>query len=92
MSAVIWVRRGKHRPASANAGGSMLIQATVPTALGLFFTPWLLDCALIAAAGATRVAILLMFVCFRRGRGSRALWAPTALLYAAFGAIVLAWT
>lgn len=38
MSAVIWVRRGKHRPASANAGGSMLIQATVPTALGLFFT------------------------------------------------------
>ena len=92
MNAVIWVRHGKHQLALANISGSMMIQATVPTALGLFFTPWLFDHSLIVAAGATFVAILLMFVCFRRGHGSRALLASMALFYAAFGAIALAWT
>jgi cation:H+ antiporter len=38
MNAVIWVRQGKYRLALANISGAMMIQATIPTALGLFFT------------------------------------------------------
>ena len=91
MNAVIWVRQGKHRLALANISGSMMIQATVPTALGLFFTPWLLDRSLLVAAGATFAAILMMFLCFRRGFGSRALLASVALFYLAFALIALVW-
>lgn len=91
MNAVIWVRQGKHRLALANISGSMMIQATVPTALGLFFTPWLFDRSLLVAAGATFAAIALMFVFFRRGIGSRALLASMALFYLAFALIVLVW-
>lgn len=91
MNAVIWVRQGKHRLALANISGSMMIQATVPTALGLFFTPWLFDRSLIVAAVATFAAVLLMFASFRRGRGSRALLASMLLFYVAFALIALVW-
>ena len=40
MNALIWVRQGKERLALANISGAMMIQATMPTAFGLFFTPW----------------------------------------------------
>ncbi len=46
LNAVIWVRQGKHRLALANISGAMMIQATVPSAFGLFFTAWLFDGAL----------------------------------------------
>src|SRR5258708_27870025 len=36
MNAIIWIRQGKHRLALANISGAMMIQATIPTALGLF--------------------------------------------------------
>ncbi|TAN02577.1 MAG: sodium:calcium antiporter [Rhodanobacteraceae bacterium] len=91
MNAVIWVRQGKHRLALANISGSMMIQATVPTALGLFFTPWLFDRSLLIAAGATFAAILVMFLCLRRGRGSRVLLASMALFYVAFALVALVW-
>jgi cation:H+ antiporter len=91
MNAVIWVRQGKHRLALANISGSMMIQATVPTALGLFFTPWLFDRSLLVAAGATFAAILLMFWFFRRGRGSRMLLVSMALFYVAFVLVALVW-
>jgi cation:H+ antiporter len=58
MNAVIWIRQGKHRLALANISGSMMIQATVPTALGLFFTPWLFDSALTLAAAITAATVL----------------------------------
>ncbi len=35
MNAIIWVRQGKERLALANISGAMMIQATVPTAVGL---------------------------------------------------------
>ena len=89
MNAVIWVRQGKHRLALANISGSMMIQATVPTALGLFFTPWVFDRSLVVAAVVTFAAILLMFLFFRQGRGSRALLTSALLFYLAFAVITL---
>jgi Ca2+/Na+ antiporter len=46
MNALIWVRQGKERLALANISGAMMVQATVPSALGLFFTPWVFDAPL----------------------------------------------
>lgn len=84
LNAIIWVRQGKHRLALANISGAMMIQATVPTAFGLFFTPWVFDESLIVAAGITLCAVLTLFMAFRCGFISRKLLATMALLYIAF--------
>ena len=90
MNAIIWVRQGKHRLALANISGAMMIQATIPTALGLFFTPWLLGTPLLIAAGTTVLAVAIMFLTFRQGKASRGVLAAMGLLYLAFiGAIIL---
>jgi cation:H+ antiporter len=90
LNAIIWVRQGKHRLALANISGAMMIQATVPTAFGLFFTPWILDRSLLVGAGVTAIAVAAMFMAFRRGFISRAFLAAMAGFYVLFGAIVLA--
>ena len=90
MNAIIWVRQGKHRLALANISGAMMIQATVPTAFGLFFTPWLLDRSLLLAAAVTTVAVGVMFVAFRCGLISRRLLAAMGLFYALFAALLVA--
>jgi cation:H+ antiporter len=89
MNAIIWVRQGKHRLALANISGAMMIQATVPTAFGLFFTPWLLDRSLILAGGITGVAVAVMCVSFRRGVISRGFLATMALFYGLFAALLV---
>lgn len=66
LNAFIWVRQGKDRLALANISGAMMIQATIPTSLCLFFTPWLLDRQLLLAGGATMLAILYLIPLFRR--------------------------
>jgi cation:H+ antiporter len=88
LNAIIWVRQGKHRLALANISGAMMIQATVPTALGLFFTPWILDRSLLVGAGVTALAVLAMFLAFRRGMISRVFLAAMAGFYVLFAAIV----
>lgn len=89
MNALIWVRQGKERLALANISGAMMIQATVPTAFGLFFTPWLLGRELLIAAVVTMVAVAALFAMFRRGSvGARTL-ATVALLYAVFALAII---
>ncbi|MDB5416833.1 MAG: putative Ca2+/Na+ antiporter [Phenylobacterium sp.] len=90
MNAIIWVRQGKHRLALANISGAMMIQATVPTAFGLFFTPWLLDRSLLLAAAVTTVAVAAMFIAFRRGVISRWLLAAMGLFYVLFAGLLVA--
>ena len=90
LNAIIWVRQGKYRLALANISGAMMIQATVPTALGLFFTPWLLDESLILGAAVTMLAVGAMFFAFRRGMISRILLASMALFYVAFAILLFA--
>jgi len=66
LNALIWIRQGKDRLALANISGSMMIQATIPTSFCLFFTPWMLDRALVMAGVATAVSIAYLIVLFRR--------------------------
>lgn len=89
LNAIIWVRQGKHRLALANISGAMMIQATVPTAFGLFFTPWVLDPALLIGAGVTALAVLAMYIAFHKGFISRGFLAAMAGFYGLFAALVL---
>jgi cation:H+ antiporter len=90
MNAVIWVRQGKERLALANISGAMMIQATVPTAFGLFWTPWLLQAPLLAAAGITVLSILYLQWIFRSSAVHARALVRVAWLYLVFGAIVVA--
>jgi cation:H+ antiporter len=90
MNAIIWVRQGKHRLALANISGSMMIQATVPTAFGLFFTPWRLDPPLILGAAITILAIVCMSVAFARGLVSRRFLTAMAGFYVLFAGLLVA--
>jgi len=66
LNAVIWVRQGKTELALGNISGAMMIQATVPSALGIFFTPWLLGAPLLWGAAITMVAIVAMLLLLKR--------------------------
>src|SRR5712672_814573 len=89
MNAVIWVRQGKERLALANISGAMMIQATVPSALGILFTPWRFDHSLLAAGIITGVAVAALWAMFHRGRVSSWALMPLAMLYGVFALIVI---
>lgn len=90
MNALIWVRQGKERLALANISGAMMIQATVPSALALFATPWMFDAPLIAAGVVTSVAIVYLWRLFHRGDVDGRRLVPVGLLYAVF-ALYVGW-
>ncbi|ARP87663.1 sodium:calcium antiporter [Bordetella genomosp. 9] len=88
MNAIIWVRQGKERLALANISGAMMIQATIPSALGIFLTPWLLDGTLIAAGLFTMLSIAVLWLRFRRQTMSLGTLSAVGGLYALFAGYV----
>jgi cation:H+ antiporter len=88
MNALIWVRQGKERLALANISGAMMIQATIPSALAIFATPWMFDKPLIVAGVITTIAIVYLWWLFRRGQVDGRKLAPVGLLYGVFAACV----
>jgi cation:H+ antiporter len=68
MNAVIWVRQGKANLALANISGSMMIQATVPSAIGIGFTSWKFDTPLMLAGFATLASVTYLLWVMKRGR------------------------
>lgn len=90
LNALIWVRQGKERLALANISGAMMIQATIPSSLAIFATPWLFDTPLIVAGVLTAVAIVYLWWLFHRGRVDARSLLPAGLLYGVFAAFV-AW-
>jgi cation:H+ antiporter len=89
LNAVIWIRQGKVRLALANISGAMMIQATVPTAFGLFATPWVLDPALVLAGAVTLLSVSILFFAFWRGWITRTYLALMSLAYVAFATVTL---
>ncbi len=53
MNSIVWVRQGKTNLALANVSGAMMIQATIPAAFGMFFTPWIFEKPIMIAAMVT---------------------------------------
>ena len=77
LNAVIWVRQGKEALALGNISGAMMIQATVPSAFGLFFTPWLFDSHLIWAGVVTLLSVFGLYFALSKDRFS-----PKRLIFA----------
>jgi cation:H+ antiporter len=65
MNAIIWARQGKTGLALANISGAMMIQATVPSGLGLLFTDWRFDGALVWSGIITMIAIAYLLATLR---------------------------
>jgi cation:H+ antiporter len=86
MNAIIWVRQGKTQLALANISGAMMIQATVPSGLGLLFTDWRLDHALLWSGAVTMAAITYLLVTMRANKLTPTRLAMAALLYLIFAA------
>jgi cation:H+ antiporter len=86
MNAIIWVRQGKTQLALANISGAMMIQATVPSGLGLLFTDWRLDHALLWSGAITMAAITYLLATLRANKLTPTRLALAALLYLVFAA------
>ena len=86
MNAIIWVRQGKTQLALANISGAMMIQATVPSGIGVLFTPWLFDATLIVAGIATMASVGYLLWLLRTGRLTPGRLTAAAGFYAAFAA------
>lgn len=89
INALIWVRQGKERLALGNISGAMMIQATVPSALGIMFTPWIFDSYLTLAAIMTVVSILFLWFLLRKHKLSAGRLSIAALFYVVFAIGVL---
>ncbi|MEV5007354.1 sodium:calcium antiporter [Streptomyces sp. NPDC055692] len=84
MNAVIWVRQGKTKLALANISGAMMIQATVPSGLGLLFTRWHFDAALLWSGLITMAAIVYLLLTMRGDKLTPARLAVAAGFYVLF--------
>ncbi|MER7788452.1 sodium:calcium antiporter [Streptomyces sp. NPDC097640] len=84
MNAVIWVRQGKTKLALANISGAMMIQATVPSGIGLLFTKWHFDDALLWSGIITMAAIVYLLLTMRAHKLTAARLAVAAGFYGIF--------
>jgi cation:H+ antiporter len=91
MNAIIWVRQGKTPLALANISGAMMIQATVPSGIGLLGTPWRFDTPLVLAGAATLLSVVYLLALFRTGRATPGRLTVAAVFYVLF-AVALAIT
>jgi cation:H+ antiporter len=89
MNAIIWVRQGKTPLALANISGAMMIQATVPSGLGLLFTPWRFNTALLISGIATMIAIVYLLALLRSGKFTAKTLSFAATAYLAFAAFLI---
>lgn len=89
LNALIWVRQGKAALALANLSGAMMIQATIPSAIGLAFTPWLFDTPLLLAGLATLASVTYLRQVMLSARPSAGRLMGAAGFYLAF-AVALA--
>lgn len=90
LNALIWVRQGRVRLALANISGSMMIQATIPAALGIYCTGWQFDSPLIISAIVTLAAIAFLWTVFSAATVRPLVLSAVVVLYAVFAGSV-AW-
>ena len=85
FNSVLWIRRRKDTLALGNISGAMVFQSCIPVAVGLWFTPWILNTAAIASAVVAIGAGLLLQVFLRTGNSlSGRELTSLGIFYAAF--------
>src|SRR3954454_5865796 len=68
MNAIIWVRQGMTHLALRNISGAMMVQPTVPSGLGILFTPWRFDGPLVLSGVVTMAAMVFLLAALRSDR------------------------
>lgn len=86
MNAIIWVRQGKTQLALANISGAMMIQATIPSGIGILFTSWTFDTPLIISGAVTMASVSYLLWLLRTHRVTAGKLAAAAGFYAVFAA------
>ena len=86
MNAIIWVRQGKTQLALSNISGAMMIQATVPSGIGLLFTAWKFDTPLLIAGLATMASVSYLLTLMRTNSVTPGRLIGAAAFYIAFAA------
>ncbi|MBI4320165.1 MAG: sodium:calcium antiporter [Chloroflexi bacterium] len=90
FNSVLWVRERKDTLAMGNITGAMLFQSCIPVAIGLMFTPWVLDTpALLSGILALLSAGLVYVMMVARGKLSAGTLGLGGLFYVAFVAYVI---
>jgi cation:H+ antiporter len=90
MNAIIWVRQGKTQLALANISGAMMIQATIPSGIGILFTPWAFNAPLMMAGAATMASVSYLLWLLRTHRVTAGRLTAAAGFYVMFaGGLVL---
>jgi len=84
MNAVIWIRQRKISLALANISGAMMIQATVPSGIGIIFTSWKFDAPLVLSGVITLLAVAYLYLALRMRWSSPVMFASAGLLYGVF--------
>jgi cation:H+ antiporter len=67
FNSVIWIRQRKDTLAMGNISGAMVFQSCIPVAVGLWFTPWILNEFAIVSAVIAIAAGVLMQLYLRSG-------------------------
>lgn len=91
LNAVIWTRKGKERLALANISGAMMIQATLPTAMAVAMTPWLLTPPLLLAAACTLASVAVLWTSLRARALTPMRLAAAGFFYAVFALLAVGW-
>ncbi len=62
FNSVVWVKNGKDNLALGNITGAMVFQSCIPTAIGLAFTPWVLNTQGLLSAGLCFASSLAIYL------------------------------
>ena len=91
FNSVIWIRQRKDTLAMGNISGAMVFQSCIPVAIGLWFTPWVLnEFAIASAVIAIGAGVLLQFFLRTGGAISGRELTSLGIFYAAFIIYVVA--
>jgi cation:H+ antiporter len=62
FNSVVWIGQGKDSLAWGNITGAMVFQSCIPTAIGLFGTPWILDSTALTSVALCLTASILIYL------------------------------
>lgn len=77
FNSVLWVRQSKDTLALGNITGAMVFQSCIPTAIGIFLTPWVFEQESLVNIGLVYIATVILFINLYREKS----FCPKMLMY-----------
>jgi cation:H+ antiporter len=69
FNSVVWIGKQKDNLALANITGAMVFQGCIPTAVGIVFTPWVLDFQSMFTIGLCFASSFVLYASIRQAKG-----------------------